>query len=45
MNPKVQNTLAKILKVKKLKEEKQRKEALAKLPPVSEYKLLASLLL
>jgi hypothetical protein len=45
MNPTTQNTLAKILKAKKLKEEMQRKEAEAKLPPVSEYKLLASLLL
>jgi hypothetical protein len=45
MNPTVQNTLVKLLKAKKLKEEKQRNEALAKLPPVSEYKLLASLLL
>lgn len=41
MNDKVKNTLNKVIKYKKLKEEKLRKEQIKKLPQPSSYKIIA----
>jgi len=41
MDVKVKNTVNKVLKIKKLKEDKVKKESLAKIPADSSYKTIA----
>jgi hypothetical protein len=45
MNQKVKTTLQKVLRAKKLKEEKLRRETAPKTAPVSDYKILATIYL